>query len=172
MVDYLCKLGHKRIAIISAPPDDESIGKLRLEGYIKALEANHIAFDQNLIRYKIDDTIDTFSMRYGYEVTKELLQSKVDCTAIFAISDSMAVGTCKAIFELEKRVPQDYSVAGFDGMDITFFYHPSITTIRQPVEVMAKETIRILFDMIEERIDIEGKTFDAKLVEGQSTRKI
>lgn len=172
MVDYLCKLGHKKIATISAPPCDESIGKLRLEGYKKALEDNHIAFDQNLVRYKLEGCLDTFSMKYGYEVTKELLLSDVDCTAIFAISDSMAVGACKAIFETGKSIPGDYSVAGFDGMDISFFYQPSITTIRQPVEAMAKETIKILFNMIDERVDIDGKTFNADLVIGQSTREI
>lgn len=172
MVDYLCKLGHKRIATISAPPDDESIGKLRLEGYMKALEANQIPFHQELVRYIKDDTMDTFSMKYGYEVTKELIASGVDCTAIFAISDSMAVGTCKAIFEMGKRVPEDYSVAGFDGMDISFYYNPSITTIRQPVEEMAEESIRILFDMIEGGRERERKTFHAELVVGQSTRQI
>lgn len=172
MVDYLCKLGHKRIAAIAAPPDDVSIGKLRLEGYMKALKDNHIPYDQSLVRYKKDDSLDTFSMKYGYEVTKEYLKSGADCTAIFAISDSMAVGTCKAIFEMGKKVPEDYSVTGFDGLDISFYYHPSITTIKQPVEEMAKETIRILFDMIEKKIKTEVKTFSADLVPGESTRKI
>lgn len=172
MVDYLCKLGHKKIAIISAPPDDESIGKLRFEGYVKALKDNHITFSQSLVYYKKDDTMDTFSMQYGYAVTKELLASGKECTAVFAISDSMAVGACKAIFESGKKVPEDYSVAGFDGMDITFYYEPSITTIRQPVEEMAEETIRIIFDLIEERTNQETKIFTADLVVGQSTRSI
>jgi LacI family transcriptional regulator len=172
MIDYLCKLGHKRIATISAPPDDESIGKLRLEGYEKALKDNHLPYKKELVRYIKDETMDTFSMKYGYEVTKELIASGTEFTAIFAISDSMAVGSCKAIFEMGKKVPEDYSVAGFDGMDISFYYQPSITTIRQPVEEMAEETIRILFDIIDGRISRERKTFDAELVIGQSTREI
>ncbi|MHB8131391.1 MAG: LacI family DNA-binding transcriptional regulator, partial [Mobilitalea sp.] len=172
MVDYLCKLGHKRIATISAPPEDESIGKLRLEGYMQALEDNHLPFDESLVCYKVDETMDIFSMKYGYEVSKELITSNTEFTAIFAISDSMAVGACKAIYEMGKKVPEDYSVAGFDGMDISFYYQPSITTIRQPVEEMAEETIRILFDMIDGRITRERKTFAAELVIGQSTRQI
>ena len=172
MVDYLCKLGHKRIAIISAPPEDESIGKLRLEGYMQALEDNHLPFDESLVCYKVDDSMDIFSMKYGYEVAEELITSTTDVTAIFAISDSMAVGACKAIYEMGKKVPEDYSVAGFDGMDISFYYQPSITTIRQPVEEMAEETIRILFDMIDGRITRERKTFAAELMIGQSTRRI
>lgn len=172
MVEYLCKLGHKKIAIITAPPDDENIGRLRMEGYLKALADNHIPFDQKLVFYAADSNTDIFSMKYGYEVTKKLIEANTDCTAIFAISDSIAVGTCKAIFEMGKRVPEDYSVAGYDGMDISFYYHPSITTIRQPVEEMAEESIRILFELIDGRTEKENRTFEAELVIGQSTKSI
>ncbi|ROR29346.1 LacI family transcriptional regulator [Mobilisporobacter senegalensis] len=171
MTDYLCKLGHKKIAIISAPVDDESIGKLRLRGFKQALIDNNITPNPNLVRYQVDDTLETFSMKYGYEVTKELLQTGEEFTAIYAISDSMAVGACKAIFESGKKVPDDYSVAGFDGLDISFYYHPSITTIRQPAEEMSQETIRILFDIIDNKVNKEHKTFDAELVIGQSTKE-
>lgn len=172
MVDYLCKLGHKHIAIITTPPQEESIGKSRLEGYKQALKDNQIPFDQSLIRYIENDSIDTFSMKYGYDTAKELLSSGTDFTAVYAISDSMAVGACKAIFEKGKRIPEDYSVAGFDGMDITFYYQPSITTIRQPVYEMAEETIRILFDMIDGRIQRESKIFTAELIVGESTKSL
>jgi Transcriptional regulators len=172
IVDYLCKIGHQKIAIITAPKEDESIGKLRLSGYVKALEDNHIPIDSNLIRYRKDDNLEIFSMKYGYEVTKEFLQSGIECTAIYAISDSMAVGTCKAIFDMGKKVPSDYSVVGYDGLDIAYYYEPSITTIRQPVEEMAHETIRILFDIINDDKVKEHKTFDGELIVGQSTRNI
>lgn len=172
MADYLCKLGHKRIAIIAAPPEEECIGKLRLQGYLKALEDNQIPCDPNLVRYKRDNTLDTFSMKYGYEVTKELLQAEKEFTAVFAISDSIAVGACKAISEAGKKIPEDYSVAGYDGMDIAFYYIPSITTIRQPVEEMAEETIRILFDIMEYGSTNIRKDFPAELVIGQSTKSL
>jgi LacI family transcriptional regulator len=68
-----------------------------------------------------------------------------------------------------KRIPEDYSVTGFDGIDISYYYHPSITTIKQPVVEMARETIRILFEMIENEIEREGKIFSADFVIGQST---
>lgn len=171
MVDYLCKLGHKKIAIICAPIEDESIGKLRLRGYKEALKKNHCNMNPDLIRYLRDDSIDTFSMEYGYEVTKGLLQSREEFTAIYAISDSMAVGACKAIFESGKKVPEDYSVAGFDGLDISFYYQPSITTIRQPAEEMSQETIKILFDLIDHKVKREHRIFNGELVIGQSTKE-
>ena len=134
MTDYLCKLGHKRILILAATQDDESIGKLRLEGYKK--------------------------------------EKKVDFTAVYAISDSIAIGACKAITECGGKVPEDYSVAGFDGLDIAHYYNPTLTTIRQPVEEMAKSTIRILFDVIGKKADHQKRVFKGELVEGESTRRI
>jgi LacI family transcriptional regulator len=131
-----------------------------------------MCIDQKLIRYRRNASMNTFSMKYGYEVTKELLKSEQDFTAIYAISDSMAIGACKAIFETGKKVPLDYSVAGYDGMDISYYYEPSLTTVRQPVEDMASETIRILFDMMEGKVRSENKIFSAELIIGQSTRDI
>lgn len=170
IVDYLCKSGHKKIAILT-PKDDESIGDLRFKGYITALKNNGVNADKNLIRYMKED-IDNYSMENGYIVTKELLESGEDFTAIYAICDSIAIGACKAIFDSGRRVPEDYSVAGFDGLEMAHYYNPSITTIRQPVEDMAEATIKILFDVIRKKTSEQHKTFPAELVIGQSTRNI
>ncbi|MDF2631839.1 MAG: LacI family transcriptional regulator [Caproiciproducens sp.] len=171
IVNYLCELGHKKIAIIAASVDDESIGKLRYEGYKKALEDHGLSVEENLVRYMKED-IETYTMENGYVVTNELLKSKEEFTAIYAISDSLAVGACKAILESGKRVPEDYSVAGFDGLDISFYYTPSITTIRQPVEEIAEETIKILFDLIHNKTTQAHKTFPAELIVRESTRPL
>ncbi|MGE5632263.1 MAG: LacI family DNA-binding transcriptional regulator [Caulobacteraceae bacterium] len=171
MVDYLCKLGHKKIAILAASRDDESIGKLRLDGYMNAMRENTIYINDNLIRFTRDG-IDGYSMENGYEMTKELLASGEDFTAIYAICDSVAIGACKAIFDAGKRIPEDYSVAGFDGLDIAHYYNPSITTIKQPVEEMAEETIRILFDVINKKKSAQHRTFQGELIVGQSTKSV
>lgn len=170
IVDYLCKLGHRRIAIISVPENSQNIGKTRLYGYKKALEDNGIPFDPALVCYKDLDDRDFFSMKYGYEVSKELLQSGLNFSAIFAVSDAIAVGACKAIFDAGMRVPEDYSVAGYDGLDIAYYYNPSITTIRQPVEEIAKESMRILLEKIsgDEEMGMH-KIFEGELIIGQST---
>jgi len=171
MVDYLCGIGHQKIAIIAASEDDESIGKLRLEGYEKALKKHQISWDSKLIcRMKPD--IESYSMENGYAVTKELLESGKEFTALYAISDSVAIGACKAIFDAGGRVPEDYCVAGFDGLDIAYYYQPSITTIRQPVEEMARESIHILFDIIRKKAPERNIIFPAELVIRQSTRKL
>ncbi|MBQ4900707.1 LacI family DNA-binding transcriptional regulator [Paenibacillus sp. Marseille-P2973] len=170
MVDYLCNQGHRKIAIITASMDDVSIGKLRYEGYKQALEDHGLELNDKLV-YSMKENIESYSMENGYEVTKELLSSGEEFTALFAVSDSLAVGACKAIFESGKSVPEDYAVAGFDGLDITYYYHPSITTIRQPVEEIAEETIKILFDLINKKITHAHKTFPAELMIRESTAR-
>jgi LacI family transcriptional regulator len=172
MTDYLCKLGHKRILILAATQDDESIGKLRLEGYKKALEDNGIELDEKLCIFS-EVGRDCYTMDYGFmSMSRILKEKKVDFTAVYAISDSIAIGACKAITECGGKVPEDYSVAGFDGLDIAHYYNPTLTTIRQPVEEMAKSTIRILFDVIGKKADHQKRVFKGELVEGESTRRI
>lgn len=171
MVDYLYSLGHRKIAILAAGREDSSIGRLRLEGYQKALRDHGIAVDDRLCFYSRPD-IEGYTMENGYEVMKAALTSGENFSAVFAVSDSIAIGACKAIFEAGKRVPEDYSVAGFDGLDIAHYYQPSITTLRQPVEEMAYATVKLLFDLIKKKIPHQQMVFGGVLVEGQSARRI
>ncbi|MBD5134863.1 MAG: LacI family transcriptional regulator [Lachnospiraceae bacterium] len=172
IVDYLCSLGHKKIAILAAPEYDESIGKLRMEGYKAALKKNGIEFDNNLV-FELIDGNDRYSIKSGYITTKKMLKSKAECTAIFAITDAVAIGACRAIWEEGMKVPENFSLAGFDGLELTRYYIPSLTTIRQPVEEIAKETLRMLFGMIENKEKInENVVFPGKLIIGESTRGI
>ena len=171
MTDYLCGLGHKKILILTAAPDDESIGRLRLEGYKKGLEDNGIAFDPSLVMYS-EECEECYTMANGYRMMIRALEEKREFTAVYAISDSIAIGASKAVLDNGKRIPEDYSVAGYDGLDIAHYYNPTITTIRQPVEEMAKSTIKILFDVIKNQAQHQKKIFKAELVEGDSTRKI
>jgi len=171
MVQYLIELGHRNIAIIAASEDDRSIGKLRLDGYKQALADNGLPYQEQLVRH-MKGNIENYSMANGYAVTTELLQSGADFTAIFAISDSLAIGACKALFDMGKKVPDDYSVAGFDGLDISHYYNPSITTIRQPLDEIATESIRILFELINKKIPPVHKTFPAELIARDSTASL
>lgn len=171
MVDYLCACGHKRIAMLAAGKTDASIGRMRLNGYRKALKKHGIAYNEQLVMLTKDGSM-TYSMENGYALTKELLASGQEFTCIFAASDSMAIGACKALFDAGWRVPQDCSVAGFDGLPLASFYEPSITTIRQPRREIAEATIRLMFDLIANRPVERKQIFEADLVPGGSTRQM
>ena len=170
IVSYLCEQGHRKIGILAATPLDESIGKLRLEGYKKALQDHGIWFNPSWCFYS-DEDIECYTMSNGYSQMKKVMETGQDITALFAVSDSIAIGACKAVFDAGKSVPEDYSIAGFDGMEMVRYYNPAITTIRQPVEEMAYATIKILFDRIRDKAQNQQKVFKGQLIEGQSTKK-
>jgi len=171
LIEYLCELGHKNIAILAASEEDESIGKLRLLGYKEALEKNKIPITDQLICYSRPDE-DPYTMASGYERVKKLLDDKTEFTAVFAISDQTAIGACRALVEAEKKIPEDCSVVGFDGLDVTYYYNPSITTISQPVEEMAKESIQILFDLMKKQGNHQHKLFEGHLLARESTKSV
>lgn len=168
MIEYLLDLGHRKIAIITEGIEVESVGRLRLEGYKDALTERGIAIDEKLI-CEVKDTVDPYSMQNGYIVAQKLLASGADFTAVFAIADFLAVGVCRALHEAGKRIPEDVSVAGYDGISIGEFYTPKLTTIRQPVEVMAEKTAQLLFNVIDGKCGHEHIYFPAELVEREST---
>jgi len=165
-VDYICKAGHREIAIISAAPDDQSIGWLRLEGYKKALEDNGIPVEPQ----KIVSTGE-FSLQCGYDSINKLL-SQTRFTCVFCISDMLAMGAAKALLDSGKKIPDDVSVVGFDGLEMARFYSPSITTIYQPDEAMALDSVKTLMDVLENEGVHRHVKFDATLIEGESFRPL
>ncbi|MCD8022583.1 MAG: LacI family transcriptional regulator [Lachnospiraceae bacterium] len=168
MVDYLCELGHRDIAFLTAGKEDVSVGRLRYLGYKESLKAHEIDYDESLVCWT-PEGLETFSMECGYQLTKGLLDSGRAFSCIYAISDRMAIGACKALFDAGKRIPQDCSVAGFDGLVMAAFYEATLTTIRQPRREMAEATIALMFDLINKRPVENRVIFDAELVVGDST---
>lgn len=171
MVDYLIRLGHRNIAIVVAEAEEESIGKLRLEGYYDALQAHNIPVNPKLI-YQTRDDIGHFSMENGYLTTRKLVESGEQFSAVYAVADALAIGAIRALLEAGVRVPDDVSVAGYDGIDVSGYISPSLTTIRQPVEEMAKDTVKLLFDIIAGKKDHQHITYEAELLERESTKEI
>lgn len=166
--DYLCKLGHKRIAIITSGSGKKSIGQDRLEGYIKALEQNQIPVDVALIK-RVKDSSDIHS---SYQITKELMKENVEFTAVFAVTDIFALGVIRALSDEGIRIPEDVSVLGFDGIKLGDYTVPRLTTIQQPVDEMVEASVNMIIEMIEHGKPGEDKYFDTHLKVGESCREI
>ncbi len=148
LVDYLIKTGRRRIAILCAGREDDSIGRLRLEGYLSALADNGIAASEELlIRPEFPE--NTYTPDNGYWCAEQLVASGVLFDAVYAISDFIAVGALRALQDHGIRIPQDVSLAGFDGLEIGKYLTPSLTTLTQPMDAMAYESIRTLLREIE-----------------------
>lgn len=170
MTEYLLSLGHRQIAFVTERPE-ESIGRRRIEGYREAFIKRGLAVPEQLICY-VQEEVDHFSMENGYLTAKNLLKSEEYITAIYAASDALAIGVCRAVLESGKRIPEDISVAGYDGIELGEYYNPKLTTIKQPVEEMAKKTIRVLLDVIAGREEHQQIIFPAQLVERESTAAV
>ena len=104
----------------------------------------------------------------AYEETKKYLKENKDITAIFAISDIMAIGVAKAIFDLGLKIGKDISIVGFDGMDESEFYNPGITTVKQPKKEIAQKSIELLFDLLKGEMKINILLLETKLIERES----
>ncbi|BCZ48510.1 LacI family transcriptional regulator [Clostridium gelidum] len=159
---YLINKGHKNIALILGDVNDMGVSLWRLEGYKKALDEKGIDKENDLI------LIGQYSSKGAYTATLELLKKRKDITAVFAFSDIMAVGAAKAILDSGLRIPKDISIVGFDGMDESEFYNPSITTVKQPKKLMAEMSINLLMSLIKGETENKHVLLETKLIERDS----
>ncbi len=171
MVDYLIGLGHTKIAILVSEAEGKSIGQLRLDGYCDAFRARGMEINPRLIFHAYDG-LSHFSMENGYRTTKRILESGEEFTALFAVADALAIGASRALMEAGYRIPEDISLAGYDGIDMANYITPSLTTMRQPTEEIARETTKLLFGIIAGRMKHQHITYQAQLLVKESTRAV
>ena len=171
ITEYLIKKGHTRIAIIAGVEGDRATGAGRLRGYKLALEEAGIPIDESLICH-MKKNLEEFTAKNGYAVCKELLDTGVDFTALFCVSDLTAIGAYRAIYESGRSIPGDISVVGFDGIELGAYIEPPITTMFQPRDQMVIETVRILIDRIEGQEAEEQIVLGAELLERESVRDL
>jgi len=141
IMEHLIKMGHTRIAHLTTFPN-VMLYRDRLAGYYQSLAENGIQIDMDLVRY------GNSSFQSGYEQMMELLELKKPVTAVFAAGDILAIGAMKALKASGKRIPEDCAVVGFDDIDLSSIYDPTLTTIRQPKREMGEISMTMLLDLI------------------------
>lgn len=159
----LCELGHKKIGIITSG-DGDPIAKKRTEGYLRALSTFHIEKMEHY--FELGD----YSFEKGYEAMNRLLDKAPDLTAVFAISDIMAIGASKAILERGKRIPEDISLVGFDDIEYAMYFNPPLSTVHQPVLAMAERTANIMIDILDEERPHDHVVYETNVILRQSTK--
>ncbi len=162
-VSYLIEQGHTKIAILLGSTCDSSISELRYRGYCQALEEAGIQLDEELVQ-----ETGNFSMEAAYEGMTKLLQRRDDFTAVFAIADSMAMAAMRALYEGGKHVPTDVSVIAIDGIPMSAYTVPALTTLVQPKKEMGETPVHILVDMIEGKAKHRHVILPTTVREGES----
>ena len=142
-VDYLFDHGHRDIAVIGGDMALSSPSKYRKAGAKRSFIKHGCEFKEESY------AVARFSYESAYNAMNRMLASKRSITAVFAMSDVMAVGAMRAIFDAGLRVPEDISVIGFDGTLLADYYNPKIVTVCQGYEKIARKSIDLLFGMID-----------------------
>ena len=135
-VRHLINMGHRKIALISGAG---TFAEQRANGYFKALDAAKIERDESRTAFAAQCNAES-----GLYCMKELLLRNRDFSAVFALTDELAIGTIRALKDEGLRVPDDVSVIGFDGIEISNYLIPRLTTIRQPLEEISEQAALIL----------------------------
>lgn len=139
---YLIELGHEKIGFIGGDMRDITSGQNRYSGYRNAMADA----DKKLIFEHI--RFGDYKVKSGYNLMKEMLSTDNPPTAVFAVSDDMAVGAINCIRDHNLRVPEDISIMGFDGSQLTELIRPTLTSMEQPIHHMGKVTMDVLMKQI------------------------
>jgi LacI family transcriptional regulator len=162
MTRLLQDLGHRRIGFVRGPLD-HSASLLRQQGFLDAMA------DAGLETRPEWLAPGNFSFRSGVGAGERLLGLPERPTAVFASNDDMALGVMTAAGRQGLRLPGDLSVAGFDDSPIAQVVWPELTTIRQPVEAMARAAAGMLVEGLSRAQPSAARLLDFELVVRGST---
>ncbi|GMX64758.1 LacI family DNA-binding transcriptional regulator [Paenibacillus elgii] len=160
-VSYLLEAGHRKIGVINGHSQAD-VSVQRLSGYKQALERFGIPFDESLV---MDGS---FSEAGAKEAVYRLLAQQPDITALFCISDLMALGALQAVRGLGLQVPGQISVVGFDNIDVTAYCSPALTTVNQNKYEMGYQAAQMLIDLLEGRKVSHRLMLDTELIVRES----
>ena len=167
-VSRLLELGHRRIAALISSCTDHSISQLRFKGYRDALAAWGVEFDPSLLV----EAGNSFQMAEAYAGMNTLLDRGADFTAVFTLSDAMAMAAMKALADRGLQVPEDCSVIAIDGVEMSQYTIPTLTTMVQPAEEMGRVSVELLMEMVRDGGKPRHVLLDAPMREGASIRSL
>ena len=162
-VNHLIECGHTHIGLIGSTPDAYPSIRERRKGYTRALK------QANIETTYIED--GPLTREGGYETTLALLSRAPEVTAIFACNDNVAIGVMNAAQELNRKIPDDLSVVGFDNIDLAQEISPPLTTVHVNKTLMGQLGVRYLRDQLarEERANLTTRV-NTELIKRDSVR--
>ena len=165
-VRQLVAYGHTKIGILAGKQAESEPAQNRMRGVREALEE----FGLDIADMPYEEAY--YTPASGYTAMQRMLKGNTGLTAVFAMSDAMAIGAVRAICDAGLKVPDDISVMGFDGLDIGNYMNPRLTTVRQHSERIAQRSVEILIDCMAGRSGAIHEIEPFHLVPGESVRKI
>lgn len=171
-VEKLIENGCKNIAIITTK-DYVSVGRLRTQGYLEALEERQIEAQSHLI-LKIVEELDSEDHLDALEAeVEQLLVENKNIDAIFAVNELYALTAMKVARKLNRRIPEDIQVVGFTDGVLSKHATPGLTTVSQHAQQMGEKSAELLIDKLEDITEEElyqTVVLETTLVERESTK--
>jgi len=165
-VRHLAELGHQKIAVIEGEEITIPTQK-RLAGYKAEMKAQNLEIKDDWIIQ------GRFSVDGGIKAMEKILKLEDRPTAIFCMGDEIAVGAMQTIKEAGLNVPDDFSIVGFDDIEISQYLNPALTTIRQQKDEMGIEAANMVLEMINNpEKKVEAEIIDTEFVLRNSTKKL
>lgn len=170
--EHLINRGHRNILLMTGPPS-RCMAAHFIEGYRRSLMAHGIQERPELTVHA-----DDLSIESGYRAFKRILGSggdgvNLEFTAVVAISDLLAVGIYKLANELKFKIPDDYSIVGYDNIELSSVLSPPLTTIHQPRKRIGLESLRMLIHNMEREDKLRtAVAFPPQLVKRGSVRTL
>ncbi len=165
LLRMLVKKGHRHIGMLK-----ESAGYYQLTERVKAYQ--QVVFEYQLPFDESYICSGELTIAGGYHAAKEVLKNK-KITAIFCGNDEMAIGCYQAIYEAGLKIPEDISVVGFDGLEVSQYMVPPLTTVFQPSFEIGFSSAKFLVDAINFSSQrIPNKIFQTKLIIRESVKNI
>lgn len=142
VMNYLVRLGHQRIGIITGSLEYASCAD-RLEGYLSILEKNNIP-----IRKEYIQICDGLTEVKAEQLAKNMLYQAEPVTAIVCFNDSVAMAVYKAAKDCGLQIPKQLSVVGFDDTQVAQYMSPTLTSVWQPSYEKGEKAMQILLDCL------------------------
>lgn len=140
MAEHLIRLGRRRIAYLFGP-DNVYNAVERGRGYREAMEKFHIYDPQLVVK-----TGMTFAD--GAAAMNSLVRQGIEFDAVYAFTDTLAIGAMNRLRELGRRVPEDVAVAGFSGTELSTIVYPQLTTVEPPLVEMGKCAAELVLEKV------------------------
>lgn len=140
MAEHLIRLGRRRIAYLYGP-DDVYNAVERERGYREAMEKFHVYDPQLVIK-----TGMTFAD--GAAAVDDLVHRGIEFDAVFAFTDTLAIGAMNRLRELGRRIPEDVAVAGFSGTELSTIVYPKLTTVEPPLTEMGQRAAELVLEKV------------------------
>jgi DNA-binding LacI/PurR family transcriptional regulator len=158
--DHLLALGHRTVHHIAGPQDWPE-ARQRIAGWRSSLKAAG-AEAPPLLR-------GDWSARSGYDLGHALLRDP-SVTAVFVANDQMALGVYRALHESGRRIPEDFSVVGFDDIPEAAYFTPPLTTVRQDFNEVGRRSLHLLLGQVDTGARVQSREMvPAELVVRHST---